>query len=250
MSYILDALRKSEEKRSSLDMPVTSGHYNQPQDKKDHRIQWLLIALFIAAGSGWFMTSSPQLEIMPATIGHSPPVEPKTFIAKTIPRKPLQMAAPQTNEPLQMTVSQTTEPAEQPEKILRVRKPDAQQAKANPVHITPSTPERKTTLPDPVKVELSSIPPSLLTDDHEPATATAHIPDRSELTLTQQQVLPAISIAGHIYGETPSERMVIINSKVRREKQHIGDGLTLEEITAKGVILNHRGTIFRMGVFD
>ncbi len=53
MSYILDALKKSDEKRSSLNISTTTSHYKQPQSTRDHRIQWIITAFFIAAGSNW-----------------------------------------------------------------------------------------------------------------------------------------------------------------------------------------------------
>ncbi len=83
-----------------------------------------------------------------------------------------------------------------------------------------------------------------------PEQETTHIPSRSELPPNRQNALPAISIAGHTYAETPSGNMVIINGKVSREKQHFGNDLVLEEITADDVTLNHHGTVFRMGIFE
>jgi len=76
------------------------------------------------------------------------------------------------------------------------------------------------------------------------------LPLRGDLPINEQNNLPGLKIEAHIYDDAPAARMVIINGHMLREGQSIDDGLVLEAITEKGIVLNHQGTRFRMGVFD
>jgi len=62
--------------------------------------------------------------------------------------------------------------------------------------------------------------------------------------------MPEIKIEGHIYDIDPHARMVIINGLVRKEKHSIGSDMLLQEITSDGVIINYKGDLFHIGVFD
>jgi general secretion pathway protein B len=71
-----------------------------------------------------------------------------------------------------------------------------------------------------------------------------------ELSPAEQRSMPKITIEGHIYDADSQVRMVIINGKVRKENQFVSDGLMLQKITPDGVILDYRGKVFHLGVFD
>jgi len=97
--------------------------------------------------------------------------------------------------------------------------------------------------------------------EQEPPVFTAVTPTSSLTEISEeqpalassqatQQSMSAIKIEGHIYDENPDARMVIINGKVRKEKQTISAGLLLQEITPDGVILNYQGRSVPIGVFD
>ena len=252
MSYILDALKKSEEKRNTLILPTAAEPYNHLQGAKSHRIQWAVAALLLAAGSGWFMTRSLQPETVPITAIHSATTQPIAVVTEKISRLPepeLKQAEP---KPEQMEKPTTTQPAgetAQPIRPIQVQQVLAKQTETTPTKIVSTSPEMQADNPDSATPEHAP-PPSQLTEPQESAVADMQIPNRTDLPLEKQHALPEIVIAGHIYDESPSARMVVINGKVRREKQRFGDGLILEEITAKGITLSHHGTIFRMGVFD
>jgi len=101
----------------------------------------------------------------------------------------------------------------------------------------------------PVSRGMSEFPESG-NDISQAASANAGIGSLSELPVSVQRSLPAINIEGHIYDDNPATRMVIVNGKIRREKQTIGNGLRLEEITPDGVILSYQGNVFHLGVFE
>ena len=53
-------------------------------------------------------------------------------------------------------------------------------------------------------------------------------------------------MAGHVYSEVPSRRMIMINDKIVREGERVGDQLKLLRITWDGVILRHMDTDFQI----
>lgn len=245
MSYILAALRKSDEKRNALNLPPHGEHRDYPQEAKNHRTLWAVSALLIAAAGGWFLAQSVPTETAALPVSNSEP-DRTTVIAET--GKP--QAEHQPQQASIIAAAPVPEPSAKPDQTLRKQKNQHAQAQINQDAANTVSNEQASDNPDSAILGLSSIPSSLLTEDHEPAVANEHIPSRSELPLEKQNILPAIDIAGHIYDDNPSARMVIVNGKVRREKQFFGDGLKLEEITAQGIILSYRGIVFRMGIFD
>lgn len=238
MSYILDALKKSEEKRNALNVPAAAVPRGQLQGTKNNHLQWVVFALLLAAGSVWFITRPLQPEMVPATADHSPAIQTVAVVTEKNRPQP-------EPEPEQAAKPLTTQPSEQTAKsgqTIARQKNLIEPAKTMPVRIVPAS-------PDPITAEHTS-PPDHLAEVEESAVADKPVPNRSDLPLEKQLALPEITIAGHIYDKSPSARMVVINGKVRREKQHFGDGLILKEITTNGIILNHHGTVFRVGVFD
>jgi len=70
-----------------------------------------------------------------------------------------------------------------------------------------------------------------------------------KLPVSVQQSLPKIDIAGHIYDDRPSVRMVFINGQIRREGDSIAPNLRLMAITPDGVQFSYRDTPFRIELF-
>ena len=169
MSYILDALRKSDEKRNALNLPPHRKLRNYPQEAKNHRTLWAVAALLIAAAGGWFLAQSLQINTTALTVSDSKPAHP-TVVTETSSLKTGRKAPPvrivtATPAPELSAESVQTLPAQIPVK--------AETADS----ITVKQPSE---ISDLAMLEHSSIPPSLQTDDHEPAVANEHIPGRSE----------------------------------------------------------------------
>ena len=56
--------------------------------------------------------------------------------------------------------------------------------------------------------------------------------------------LPRLNIDLHVYGPDAARRFVVLNGRRYREGDHLQEGPTLEQVTADGVVLNHRGLRF------
>lgn len=57
-------------------------------------------------------------------------------------------------------------------------------------------------------------------------------------------VLPEMHLDIHVYSARPADRFVFVNMQKYTEGQALKEGPTLERITTEGAILNHRGTRF------
>lgn len=70
--------------------------------------------------------------------------------------------------------------------------------------------------------------------------APARIPALSELPEDVRRDIPQLVIGGAMYSETPSSRMLIINSQVFHEGDQPYQGLVLEEIRLKSAVFKYR----------
>jgi general secretion pathway protein B len=100
-------------------------------------------------------------------------------------------------------------------------------ASSSPRSAAPRTLHR----PDPV---LSEAPP----DNDEV------LPSISELNFTGQDALPELHLDVHVYATNPADRFVFINMRKYREGALLQEGPTLERIRRDGVVLNFHGVRF------
>ena len=84
--------------------------------------------------------------------------------------------------------------------------------------------------------------------DANDAARVASVPPITELPLSVQQELPAMTISVHAYSGKPADRLVSINSRLQREGEFVAPGLKLEQITPQGMIFSYKGYSFRRGV--
>lgn len=67
-----------------------------------------------------------------------------------------------------------------------------------------------------------------------------------ELPVMIKQKLPPLKISLHFYNSTPTRRLVRINDKILHEGDDIDNKLTVEEITPTSAILNYDGELFKL----
>ena len=70
------------------------------------------------------------------------------------------------------------------------------------------------------------------------------LPSIHELSLSGSQALPEMHLDVHVYATRPAERFVYINMHKYREGAVLPEGPTLERIRRDGVVLNHQGLRF------
>ncbi len=223
MSYILDALRKSEQQRQHANAPSLLHAPVPPEAPKPVRLLSgvVLAAALIGAGMllGWLQPWRAEPPLQPSPVAARPPAA----------------EAPQPPRPISLPMP-----------------PDA--VAGAPSSLPPSTAAAVVRTPELVQPVTASaivdVSPRVKADasNPQPAAPANHVMRQSELPSEVQQALPGILIAFHQYSGTPAERRVMINNSVLREGELIAPGLKLEQITPDGVVIGFQGYQFARGV--
>ncbi len=268
MSYILDALKKSDQQRSRITMSYEAPTYTPKETPGTSRYGIPLILLAIALATGWFFIHFQQPAIHQALPSAPEPI-PET-ISPTA-QAPL-MKADHHKGNIRTSSPRQSQLANGAPGVSRIPLAD-RHANHVPINmpesntIMPNTMKQRITTSDQIPVfkpitpvspvsranaQLTEMPdiPDMPDNHAQVSAAESDIGSLKDLPVSVQQSLPPINIEGHIYDDNPAARMVIINGKIRREKQSLGAMLRLEEITPNGVILSYQGHVFHMGVFE
>ena len=83
----------------------------------------------------------------------------------------------------------------------------------------------------------------LLTDEDYKADEEV-LPSISEINLTGTEALPELHLDVHVYATNPAERFVYVNMRKYHEGSPLAEGPTVERIRRDGVILNYHGLRF------
>jgi general secretion pathway protein B len=259
MSYILEALKKSEKERQRGNVPdILSVHDTSHRDiRKRHTWAYLLIAaLLLNAGViYWWLGSghsrNARVPVLTAQRSHADSARSDTGDMalhdtqqpKTAPGVP-QIAEPEETDKRENTRSLTAEepvnPAKRPTGIIKGNEETkaAQRKETASLKAPLSNTGRHS--------ESSSDAPK----EGMPSTdSPAHrIFELNELPSSIRQNLPNFSISVHIYEDDPKSRMTRINDRMLREGQELSSGLRLEKITIDGVILSYGKHRFHVGL--
>lgn len=78
--------------------------------------------------------------------------------------------------------------------------------------------------------------------------AAGEISSLDQLPLSVRGNLPPLHVSGHAYSPEPASRVVRINEKILQEGETLTPGLKVEEITSEGTVFSYRGYRFRIGL--
>jgi general secretion pathway protein B len=214
MSFILDALKKSEIERQRQSMP---GLMDAPAALRRSRLPlWaillgVLLTVNIAVLAVMLMRSS--------TSTAAPPAKRADAAADTQAKSP---AVQDHFSPLDSA------PVYAPE----IPVPAAEEPAPAPRTFTQRSAPRLLRKPDPVLV------------DEGPAENDELLPSINEVNLTGAQALPELHLDVHVYATKPSDRFVYINMRKYHEGNTLQEGPQLERIRRDGVVLDYQGLRF------
>jgi general secretion pathway protein B len=211
MSYILDALRKSETERRQGKVPDLGQQLQLIHRAKKRRVSpvvWVALALLVNAGvlaAVFWPERAPDLPVAPAAT-------PETETAV--------ISQPEPESEPELVEEQITEPARE-----------------LPTIITPSIRQERQT-------------PALRQDEPRArvgARVEARVPHLVELPLSFQKSIPDLMFNSHIYSTDPYASRVMINGHYLSRGESFS-GITIEDVTKDGVVLSKQGRTFRMGI--
>ena len=247
MSYILDALRKSETERRQGRIPDLGQQVqliHKPRKKSIPILVWVALGLVLnAAVLAWiFWPQGREASLTDQTIpsagvaapAPTPTVEPVIVDDKPEPAgrvsTPERVQSPPTSDTLEGAIEIPTPGANTDSPADAVAETGDENERERPTVIvpTPRTP--------------SAVNPS----ERDGATAQT-APHLVELPLSFQKRVPDLIFNSHIYASEPSARRVMINDNYLRPGESFS-GITIERITEEGVELSMDGRRFRVGV--
>jgi general secretion pathway protein B len=236
MSYILEALRKSDQQRHRGATPtLQAAQVTVAAPKRPMFIYYgLLATVLLGAGImiGWLRPWQPE-QLPPET----EPIAAKSPISISQQAVPAPLTAPP--EMVSKTAQEFPAPnltrTGQPVPVAGAMKPN------NPALVSSGTPSAAASIPD--KSSMPEKPASIAGVAQEQKA----IP-MAELPLQIQHEIPAMTVQLHAYSSNPNERLVYINSIRLREGGSLMLGLRLEQITPDGMIFSYKGYRFQRGI--
>ena len=248
MSYILDALKKSEHQRRMGEVPQLHTLQESLPPAPGSRNPWVaiaLIAVFVNISIGaWLWWQHQQQSRGDATAAAAQPVTrtpsvtapnpvtvPVSISVKSSATVPLQTSAP-IPVPPQPTVTRPTVVSEVPKAI-------------------PASPPRPRYVPPAPSPDLDSV---VVFDDKPPPRRHQRRTPRPIENLVALQDLPpdinlammAVNMNVHVYDNNPTKRFVLIDMKRYAEGHALPLGPIIEHITPDGVVLSYKGQRFQL----
>lgn len=247
MSFILDALQKSERERhagqtpaidEALTRPLPEPRRGRRQDETALVIRTVLIvsAVFLIAGLTWWLLSRSQRSDAPIVAESSaPPAAAELAVAAPpptpVPAEEAAISVPPPSTPIRVDPERLQAPISSADlgpdaaslDELLDEAPEAPEAAPPPVDALPQDAPAEVAAPPPppprsVVRPLKDMPPSFRTE------------------------FPALSVQVHVYDPNPLRRFVLINGKKYRETDTLVEGPQVVEIVEHGIVLDQRGT--------
>jgi general secretion pathway protein B len=227
MSFILDALKKSETDRQQqggsdfANIPSSSEAPGAPR--------WLwALGLLLAVNLAVLLVvllrdDAPQGDTPPAQVSAAP--------------------RPSDEEPSFSERIREARDREPAAKSVTAVSPGPAATTSN---ATPSEPTDRTSAGTPAgaATEAGVEAPPAARPRPQPDYTLAALPTADELVANGNLQMPPLHLDIHVYSTNPAERFVFINMVRHREKSRLAEGPVVHEITPEGVILDYSGTRF------
>ena len=227
MSYILDALKKSELERGNGAIPsVQTIHSSALNYHQQRRLlwPWILIAVLLANVLIllYFLRTGPDTEAAVSASEHVRKISPGSSVSQnrvSADNPP----APEPTAPAPTTPAPGAPTSTPPATVVSA--PAAQppaQMKPAPAKVTPAAPS-------------SSREPLL---------------DIDELPAEIRRQVPNMVFSAHVYSSNPVQRSLVINNRFMEEGDAFSHDLILSEITRSGAVFAFRGYHFHSSVLS
>lgn len=226
MSFILDALKKSETDRQQQGAAEFAGVPTSHGRTRAPRWLWilgLLLAINLAVLLGLLMRPEARVAGVDVEASLAPSTATTTPAAATT-TPPASATAAEPSFVERVAEARRNVPPRQENAPAREEPPPAVQARTEL-----SAPANEVTV-------LQAAEPT--------AAEVAALPTFVEVLTNGTIQLPELRIDIHVYSQARDDRFVFINMSKHREQSRLSEGPVVEEITPDGVVLNYEGTSF------
>jgi len=220
MSFILDALKKSEIERQRQSIP---GLVHSGIARPRTRLPMWAIALCALLAVNLIVLS---VVLLRGRMG-APPSSSVNAGAQTSPAGPAGVATRGVSTPGVSTPGSSFSPL------------DAAPVYAPEIPVTSAAP-----LPPMAPKVASHRREPLLTDQDSKSDDEEVLPTINEISLTGAQALPELHLDVHVYATRSAERFVYVNMRKYHEGAVLQEGPTVERIRRDGVVLNYHALRF------
>lgn len=233
MSYILEALKKSEQERGTGSTPnVQTVHSSSLQYTQQKKPLWPLLLIAVLLVNIVVMA----LFLIPKTgdtVAQITATDSTTSTTVSQPHTVTPAYTPSNQQPVALNQN-ATEPAQSTTPGITPTIHAERQTQAFAEHNSIIRPTA-TTVTQP---------------QHTTATHLEHndLIDIVDLPVDIQTSIPDMTFSAHVYSSNPIQRSVVINGNFMEENDMLTASLKLDEITPDGVIFDYRGTRFRSSV--
>jgi general secretion pathway protein B len=245
MSFILNALRKSEQDRQSLQSETVTDKIllHQPQQNRGKTTKFFAFLIIgnvlLIASIVWFIrnNSTPAPDTTAQPISKPLPtkesgVKSEAIAKFTQPERPAQKAESKTS-----SISEWVE-TQKPEKPVITKKPATEPIKQPVIVNKPELPApANPTIDAPVKVE-----PNL----PEIIPVKKDMPFLSDLPFEFRQTVPKFTINVFVYSQQPEESFVMIDMVKYKPGQQIKDAMLLKEIRPDSLVVFFQNRTFKI----
>ena len=247
MSYILDALKKSEQERGRGDIPgvqtVHSSSLNYHAQKKTYWPYFLIVAVLLnLAAIVYFIVDKEQTapaEVATRPVTGNGSAEPA--MTQSVPRQIVNNQPAHTENVVDQHSSHQ-QPGMQTSTTTTAI--DTSKSYDEPETTERSSMAEQADNPGTTGSGTEAIPASRTA----PVVVEKQVIEFYELPASIKQQLPAIIISAHVYSTNPLQRSIVINNNFMEEGEYVIDDLRLHEITPDGAIFDFRDTRFHHGV--
>ncbi|QGU32090.1 general secretion pathway protein GspB [Thermochromatium tepidum] len=272
MSYILEALKKSQQERGLGQVPTLDASGLFVEDREPQVTHhWALLAIGLAVLAVVIalyaafrgarpvpvpMTILDASRVEPALLPQSTPTPPQVPLVEPPPPKPApsRPSAPESESAPVVRVeppSQTAAPDVDPEwEMNLLRQLEAEQAAMKAAREVLEEPPRVAPVPDDLIQDIESFKQQVRREQGVAPTSrrapveTQDDPRRLKLTPQQQAAVPAYLMTVHVYDPDVTKRFVVINSLRYHEGEETREGLRVERILQDGAVLSYLGNPF------
>ena len=228
MSYILEALKRAEQRSEEGEVPHLLSCQDVTERKRGPLWAYLLVAaLLLNAGMIFWWAHSWWSEERQSVV-QPPAIHPQLPAALAEP--PVKTIGPNRAAAMQEVPGEA--PFNKP-RVNALRKEGRDDA--------PSSGSRKTR-----PVASASAKPETRTENR--VAPHARMVSLSELPSAVRSSLPGFRVSGHAYSPDPGSRVVRINEQILQEGQSLAPGLKVEEITPNGIVLGYQGYRFQIDI--
>ena len=282
MSYILNALRKSERERQAIKPDTITNRIILPQPAHHRRSTWLIAALIVMnlailiyflgfagktppAGSATVASVKSTELLPPETTEPTGALNKESSTPKIADPAPINakdaMPVTRTSVKLPLDPKPRIEAAK-PSPLNNASEPqkpshpnDFNSKAVAPVAQTPETPPTGVTQPmEPVKTAVAPSNPDIQNVEpvKYPAQKIAPLPTKSDLPFLDelptefQRTLPDLSINVYSYSAATDESFIMIDMVKYLPGQQIKDALDLKEIYSDGFVVSYKGRTFKI----